>query len=366
LPYNYLVGISVSPNLAVMRRCIAFATLYLIVCLASPSLAAPTKMGSDSSVIGAAALLAEARLAMRADPAKTLSLAQQAEKQLRKLPQSEASILTTAESEWLQGEAYLRLNRVEDAAPAIGRGVRELAGVNRLVKLKGDLLLTRGGMNQVRADVGAALADYQAAHNIFLKLVERRSQSIALQNIASLYRQAGDQTMAMKYETQSSDVYSGDPGLAVSTYNNRGNALALMDRPVEAETQYRIALVFARKMGSPLLIARILGNSARSELEANNLDAADRRIAEGLRMAVGNEAVGWRPHLLAIAAQSAFQRDNVGRASELILKSFQSVDLTKTSMPWREAHVTAVAIFGKTGNSATALSHLVALKRLDD
>jgi len=366
LPYNERVGISVSPNLAVMRRCIAFAALYLIVCLASPSLAAPTKMGSDSSVIGAAALLAEARLAMRADPAKTLSLAQQAEKQLRKLPQSEASILTTAESEWLQGEAYLRLNRVEDAAPAIGRGVRELAGVHRLVKLKGDLLLTRGGMNQVRANVGAALADYQAAYNIFLKLAERRSQSIALQNIASLYRQAGDQSTAMKYDQQSTEIYSGDLGLAVSTYNNRGNALRRLDRPKEADAQYLVALKFARKIGSPLLIARILGNSARLALEAKNLDTADRRVAEGLRMTAGKEAAGWRPQLLAISAQSALQRGNLQRATRLISESFEGIDLGKTSLPWREAHDTAVTIFKENGNAMLALSHLVALKRLDD
>ncbi len=311
-------------------------------------------------------LVDEAKLAMRADPQTTLALSDKAAAILVTLAPSPRTIIARAEIHWLRGEAFLRLNNIDRAAPEIASGLRTLAKIRQPLKLQGDLLLSRGGLNQARADVGAALNDYQTAHNIFKTLGESRSQAIALQNIASLYRQAGDQITAMKYETDSVEIYGGDPGLELSMYNNRGNSLREMHRSEESETQYKRALVLAGDIGSPLLIARILGNSARGRLEVGDLRSADRRIAEGLRLAETQEGSRWRPQLLAIAAQAALQHGDLKRASALIAQSFVGQDLRTTSLASREAHKTAYEVFSKTGRTDLALQHLEALKRLDD
>ncbi|OYY91103.1 MAG: hypothetical protein B7Y45_04605 [Sphingomonas sp. 28-66-16] len=303
---------------------------------------------------------------MRADPESALKMAQKAEKLLLDLPGPGGARTAIAETQWLQGAAYLRLNDATKAAPLIERGIAALKKRPGPSKLKGDLLMSRGELETVRADVSGALNDFQTAHNIFRELGETRSQAVALQQIASLYREAGDFETAIKYDTQSSEIYRGDPGLDISSYNNRGNALRQMKRPIDAEAAYRKALAVARQLQSPLLEARILGNIARGQLESDRIDAADKTIAEGLRIAESSEARGWRPQLLAIAAQAALQRGNLRRAADLISRSFAGVDLETTSLAYSEAHGTAYATFSKLGNTELALAHLKALKRLDD
>ena len=329
----------------------------------SAGLAAETPI---SPAMAAVKLVDEAKAAMRADPQQTLVLAARGDALLAALPSTPRTLVARAEINWLKGEAYLRLNDVDRAEPEIGRGLAALSRVRQPLKLKGDLLLSRGGLNQTRVDVASALANYQQAYSIFKNLHEARSQAIALQNIASLYRQAGDQTAAMKYESEAVDLYPGDPGLAVSTYNNRGNSLQELHRPQEAEVQYKVALEYARKLGSPLLIARILGNSARARLSANDVAGADRRIAEGLRLAETAEARRWRPQLLAIAAQSALQRNDLQLAEHQIKETFAGDDQDVERLQSHEAHETAYKIYARLNRPDLALAHLTALKRLDD
>ena len=70
--------------------------------------------------------------------------------------------------------------------------------------------------------------------------------------------------------------------------------------------------------------------------------------------------------MLSAAAQLAFQRGRLAEARVLIERSFAGVDLTKSSMPMREGHLTAYRIHRAVGNTDAALGHLEALKRLDD
>ncbi len=315
--------------------------------------------------MAAVKLVEDAKAAMLTDPQSAIDLAAKADRLVASLPPTPRTKIARAEIRWLQGEAYLRTNDVQRAEPAIASGLAELANIDRPLKLKGDLLLSRGGLSQTKVEVAAALSDYQSAYRMFKKLGELRSEAIALQNIASLYRQAGDQAAAMKYESEAVDVYPGDPGLAVSMYNNRGNSLQELHRPKEAEIQYQKALGYARQLGSPLSIARILGNSARARLSANDLDGADHDIAEGLRIAETREGKRWRPQLTAIAAQAALQRNDLERAAKLINESFASDDKTGR-LQSHEVHETAYKIFSRIGRPDLALPHLEALKRLDD
>ncbi len=310
--------------------------------------------------------VAAAKESMRANPSEAAALASQAERSIRSFPINDDTRLALAETEWLQGEAFLRLNDVDRAAPMIDRGLRALASIKRPLKLRGDLLLSRGGVHTVQANVAGALVDYQTAHNIYRQLGEARSQAIALQQIASLYREADDFETAMKYDSQSAEIYRGDFGLEVSNYNNRGNYLVENGRYAEAETQYRLALSSARKIKSSILQARILRNIARTQLRAGELRAADRTIASGLQLTTAGKGQAGRDQIVAIAAQAALQRGQLQKAAVAISSTFRGVDLTNTSLSFRDAHDTAYQTFSKIGRNDLALQHLEALKRLDD
>lgn len=310
--------------------------------------------------------IAAAKDAMRVNPAQAAQLASQAEIAVRTLKRSEQTAIFLAEAEWLQGEAYLRLNEVDRAAIIIRRGLDALRAIKRPLKLRGDLLLSRGGVNTMQANVSSALADYQQAHDVFRKIGETRSQAIALQQIASLYREADDFETAMKYDSQSAEIYKEDAGLKVSNYNNRGNYLVHNGRYREAIAEYRRGLAIVRKLKSIPQQTFFLRNIARAQLKAEQLNEADRTIALGLRLTATGEGKARQDQMLVIAAQAALQRGQLSKAAGLMASTFDGVDLTETSLSFRDAHETAYKAFSKMGRAGLALRHLEALKRLDD
>ncbi|HEU4961207.1 MAG TPA: ATP-binding protein [Sphingomonas sp.] len=309
-------------------------------------------------------LIEQAKAEMRGSPQTTLDLADAAERQLGSSSGDRHRRL--AEIRWLQGEAYLRLNNPEKAAPLIAAGLESLDGPQEISKLHGDLLLSKGGVDTARADVSAALSDYQRAFHIFRRVGEPRSQAISLQYIASLYRVSGDLKTALRYDRESGDVYKDDDGLSLSTHNNQGNSLNALGRYAEADRQYREALRLARKIASPTLVARILGNIARNDLTWGKTGEAHRTITEALNVVDDSGGEGWRRPLLAIAAGVDLERGALPEAERLITQCFSGVDLQQTTVSLRDAHETAYEIYKRLGRDDLALQHLEALKRLDD
>ncbi len=345
----------------------------LLLCLAmamiplSPAHAAgagPVAAPSDvAPAMRAAMLTARAKDQMRANPEEALALAQKAEGLLAGDPRTDVEAV--AEALWLEGEALLRLNRAELASPKIERGLHLLSTVQRSTRLQGELLLSRGGVATTKANVAQALADYQTAHNIFRSLGETRKQAIALQQIASLYRQAGDLKMAMRYDAESSEIYRGDPGLDLSNLNNRGNALRVLGDLQQAETEYRRALVVARGIGSKVYEISILRNIAGVQIDARRFDAAARTIRRAALLETDADPV--RSPLVALSARLALDEGNHLRAASLIAKYFAGVDLATTELADRDAHETAYKVYQHSAGAANlALRHLEALKRLDD
>ncbi|WP_229726924.1 sensor histidine kinase [Sphingomonas alpina] len=309
-------------------------------------------------------MIAEAKAMMLADPAKTIVKAKQAEKVAGVLagPQRNVGIAT---ARWLQGEAHLRLNQIDEARPLINSALAALSAEKKPTKLKGDVLLSRGGLHMATTEVSAALADYQQAHNIFRDSGETRSRAIALLSIAALYQEAKDYQNALKYYGQALDVYQGDPQLQLSIYNNRGEAFKELERYDEAEEQFRKALDLAKTMNSPGLEAQIMRNIARGQLVANKLDAADATIREGWKLVDSGDAAS-NAQFAAVAAQAALQRGRLAQAQQLIVRSFAGVDPATTTLSFRANHQTAYDIFRKLGLNDAALTHLEALRRLDD
>jgi signal transduction histidine kinase len=343
----------------VWRVAVAVAAASLMI---APAAAAPVVVGDERFQL----LIADATSAMQTNPQVAVDRAVAARRYAEGATDRRQRLLMQATAQWLQGEALLRLNDVDRASPLIEAALVAVRTAQPNDKLHADLLLSKGGIATERADVAAALSAYLAAHDIFQKIGDTRGRARALIQIASLYASANDHANALKYFGQARDSYQVDRGLSVAILNGRGNALKELGRYREAEAQFGEALVLARELKSPLLVAIVLCNVAKSRLLTGQLALAARDIAEGLRITSSGEAAGFRPMMLAIAAQEALQARRYDRAATIIAERFRGEDLAATMLVDRDAHETAYKVYQANGRSDLALPHLAALKRIDD
>lgn len=310
--------------------------------------------------------LQRAKDSMSAKPDEALAWTKQAISTLSARAQSRDNLHALAEALWLQGEAYLRLDDTPRATARIEEAFAIVAKIDDETKLRGEILLSRGWLATKNADVGEALSDYQTAYKIFQQHHEARSQAKALKQIALLYLEAGDFSKSQKYDQQASEIYPDDPVLKIYTYNNLGNQFAQMKRPVEAEQQYKLALMIARKTKSRVNEASILRNIAGMQIQSGQLISAERTLAASRR--VDSQAGSDYRHspYFGLLAQLAFARGDNALAGRLVERYFAGVDLSTTDLSDRDAHETAYKAFQKLAKHDLALRHLEALKRLDD
>ncbi len=310
--------------------------------------------------------IGDAKSTMQVDPGEAIRKASGAETLAAMIRDDRRRQIALATAWWLKGEALIRVDQTDKAEPLIARALAIVDGLDPNSSLHANILLSRGGVRATHGEVAAALADYQSAHNIFRRLSDTRNRAKALMLIAALYGDGNDAESALKYLGQAMEVYSGDPGLLVSIYNNRGSYFQDLGRYRESEDQYHKALQLADQMQSPLLQSRILGNMARTLLKAGKIGAAADALAAGTRLARRGEAAVWQVQLLPIGADIALKQGNRQRALALISQRFAGVDPTKTTLSFRESHQIAYEIYDRLDRPAEALVHLTALKRLDD
>ncbi len=339
-----------------MRRLLAIAAA-LTLGLSTPAFA--QQRAADT-------LIDRAKAAMIAEPGEALKLAGEAERSAAAITDPRARAIATATALWLQSEASIRTRNAAGAAPRIARALRLISPYPEPSKLRGDLLLARAGVQQDQLRPAEALASLQEAFNIFGAVGEKRSQSITLQTIATLYTQANDFASADKYFRQAAEVYEGDPRLSLFLYNNRGNVLLRLEKPAEAVAQYRRALATARSLNSATLLPPILINLARALNHDKKIDEAETVIAEAQRLIAQGASPNSEPLLLAVSAQLAFDRHNLDRAKDLIDRSFAGVDLATTPIAMRDAHLIAYNIYSARGDSRMALTHLERVRKLGD
>ena len=268
-----------------MRALVKLLLVVMLGCAALPAAAADVKFPAPIE-----AAFADAKAAMMEDPALVLRHVATAEELARKLPDARQRALALATARWLAGEARLRSNEPEAAGRLLAEGLKLIEPIKETIKLRGDLLMSQGAYFMQRDEAALALSSFQRACKIFQELKEARSEAIALQNIGALYSGANDAKSAAKYYQQASDAFSGDPMLSLSLHNSRGNVLLVLERYDEAEAEYQKALDIARSLGKPLLEARLLGNLARAQVEAGELDIAERTLAQGFALARGEDA----------------------------------------------------------------------------
>ncbi|WP_375380103.1 ATP-binding protein [uncultured Sphingomonas sp.] len=310
--------------------------------------------------------IADARAAMLVDPGAALKIARSAYGRAVIIHNAADRSLAIATAAWLEGEALNRLGNPDAATPLVDQALSIVDRIPHTDKLKAEILLTSGSIAGATGQVSTALAKFQSAYTIFRRLNDSRNTAVSLLCIASLYSDANDNLSSLKYLNQASDVYRGDDNMLLSIYNNSGSNLQDIGRLAEAEAQYQKALTLARKLKSPLLQARVLGNIGRVRLKNDDTERAAAAVGDAMRLADSGEAAVWKPQLLAIAAQIALQRHDYVEARALIAERFSGVNLRTTTLSFREAHQTAYETYRALGDTEQALVHLAALKRLDD
>lgn len=340
-----------------MRRWIALCATLLALATALP-VAAQTASADAKHQQSADVLIDAAKAAMVDDPQRVLLLSEQAYLASGAIADPAARTTAKATSLWLKSEALIRSRRADEAAQNITRALQLISGNGSPTKLRGDLLLARAGVQESDMRFAEALASLQDAHRIFVAVGEKRSQSIALQIIANLYTQAKDFQSADKYLKQAVEAYNGDPRLQVSILNIRGNVLLELEKPKQAETEYRKAVALAREANAPNFLPLLMANVARALLDQRRFAAADAVIAETRALVRRDPSHRGESHILSIAAQSAFAQGQYDRAAALIERSFVGIDLKQTRFAQRDAHFTAYSIFRARGQNAQALAHL--------
>ena len=339
----------------------------LSVALAAMLAAAPAAgLAAPAPARPVDAQLAAAKDAMMGDPGAALTLSTQALGLARTGagPQRDQEIAT---AQWLQGEALLRLNRPEEAAPVLAAGLAVAAAKAPNTKLHGDLMTSQAALEAARGQVQSALRDFQAAYRIYGRAGQPRGQAVALQNIGSIYQDAHDTQKVLHYYAQSAEVYPADQLLRLSAANNIGNALMSDGRYGEAVSQFGTARQLAKQMAKPQLEARIMANQAIAEAHSGRSDAAKALIdqADALVRPLP-DAQGARRSVMKAAVQVELARGRPEAAARLLAPLFAGVDLTTTGPEDGDLHAAAYKTYKQLGQTELALAHLEAFKRLDD
>ncbi|MBN8814511.1 MAG: tetratricopeptide repeat protein [Sphingomonas sp.] len=336
----------------------------LIVLLAALLFGVAPAVAQSNGNAGFDATVADARASMMTDPQQAIVKAKAARDIADAGPAADRAT-RVATAQWLEGEAHLRLNDPKAAGPLIESAYATLKNLPA-TKLKGDVLRSRGGYHAATANVAAALADYQAAFEIYRAINDARSQAIALLSIAGLYQDAVDYKSALAKYSEALSLYRGDPQLLVAMYNNRGDVLKELGQYDKAEADFRAALKLARDLDSTVMQAQVLRNLAWTQLRAGKVDAADQTVAAGFRLPRDRDSAGSTALFWSVAAQVSLQRGNLEEARARIERAFADVNVAEPTMVWWQAHKTAFDIYKRLGDNGRALVHLEALKQLDD
>lgn len=267
---------------------------------------------------------------------------------------------------WLQAEALLRLKRAGEGLPRVVQASKLVDNNAENAELRGNINLTRGGIDVEIADIAGALKHYQDAFRLFQSVGNARKQAITLIVIAELFRQGSDFESALRYYQRALEAHSGDPVFTVSLLNNRANLLNDMQRFPEAIEEYRQALEQAKSVDSAYWRALILANMARSQAFSGDLASANVTIVQGFEEAAKPGSSSVIDDLRVVKAQIALEMGQLATAKREVALRFSGIDLTATTLNSRAAHRVAYMVYARSGDTARALTHLEALRRLDD
>ncbi|HEY4940116.1 MAG TPA: ATP-binding protein [Rhizomicrobium sp.] len=315
---------------------------------------------------GLDALVADAKKTMMADPKAALQKAQQAEGIAERLAKSPRRNEAVATSLWLEAEALTRINKITEARVALDTAIRIAGSDGKLTKLDGDLALSNARIADSNGDVALALKSYQKAHDIFAKLGEARSQSMALQGLGGIYEEAHDFSHQIRYYREAARIYSEDPILELSVANNIGFAQMHLGRYDDAIKGFERALEISKPLKSSFIKANILSNLAAVYAKQHLFAKARKAADQALALLGKDDPNGGAPFVWGVKAEIEFERGAFAVAARDLDRAFRGVDLKTTIAPFRDMHEIAYKVYRANGNYPLAMAHLEAFKRLDD
>ncbi|WP_300542841.1 EAL domain-containing protein [Maricaulis sp.] len=342
-------------------------TYWLVVCLSWLWLALGAAAGyaqDEREAETFAGTVSAAQSSMMADPNAALQLSQRAGQLAAQLPAPDRDI-AHATAWWLQSEALTRLGRSEEAYPVALRALEQLGENPAPAKLTGDIYTSLGRIEKVLGQHGSALERYQQAYEIYRGIDERRSESIALQSMASIYTDAQQYDRAVEYFENALARYQ-DPSLDLAAHNNMANALTQLEAFERAAVSFTRARELAREMESPILEARILNNLANMYILAGRYDEAEAAIDEAFVRVADDGTFEWVRFFWGVRAQIAHARGESRDALRFLAVALEGVDSRETNQTFMELHGSAAEIYAENGEWDSAYEHLRAFKRLTD
>ena len=192
----------------------SFIVIVVLATFASPiAWSSPDERVVSPDPLSASRQLAdEARATLATDPARAAVLAKAAgDSASESVGDGRRRAVVIAESEWLRGDAALRLHQGAVSKPlltiALDTVVKEQPGS----RLHADILESRARLESTSADLQSGLVDFLSAFQIYKRLGDAHSEAVALQDIGLLYNDAGDYERALSYYSESKATFSGSP-----------------------------------------------------------------------------------------------------------------------------------------------------------
>jgi signal transduction histidine kinase len=274
--------------------------------------------------------------------------------------------LAIATSQWVRGDASLRLNNPAAAKTLLAEAFYTVSRLQAGSALQGDILLSRARLESTTNEVQAALADYLAAFEVYKLNHDNKKQAVTLQDIGLLYHDAGDYKRSLGYYAESRATYSGDPILDLSVDNNRAESLGDLGQYREAEAEYDSALRIAERLGSPSLEAQIVSNLAIAQISDDQYAAAGQSVERGLKLARSEAASQVLPTLLSTRAQLDLREGRIAAAGASVdaIPEKSGADLASESDEW--VHRTKYEVYKAQGRSQDALRELETFEKIQD
>ncbi len=310
-------------------------------------------------------VLGDAKSNMMRDPQVALDFIEEAEILVESGAGPDDRNMALAEIGWLRSEALTRSGYPMRARPVAQAALARFDADAPRNKLYADILVSLGRTNKFAGEYGLALENFLQAYEAFQAIGETRSESIVLQAIASMYRDAHQYDRAIQYYQDAMERHQGDAALDLSAHNNVGNVYRELRQYEDALSSFRSALAVAVQIDSSMLQARILNNIAFLHVDFGDFDAADQSLDQAFAL-VESDATDWTRYFWGVRAAAAYGRGDFSAARDAIGRAFDGVSPRETTQHFTEYHEVAANIYQAVGAFDLAVPHLQAFKRLDD
>ncbi|NNU15608.1 response regulator [Parvularcula sp. ZS-1/3] len=349
------------------KRCVIALTL---ACALGPAIAFEGKAPEQPSEPSALEqsfddLIATAKTSMMGAPSEAMTAAE-ASYAIASSMTGEQQTVAMATALWLKSEAAMRVGQPEEGLKAVREGLALLENVEGETVLKADLTLSLGRLAGRLSQAKLAVTSFFEAHELFVEVGNARKESLALQSLGSIYRDAKSYDKAIEFFRRAAEVYQGDDIVRLSIENNVGNILRDTDRYDEARPYFDRALAIAEEMGSDILVARVLTNMAQLELESGRYQRSHDHVDRAAKLLQTPEGKHWARFVLATDADLALIAGQDMSALASIEQALDGVALGETTMSFKEVHETAARVYAAVGEWEKAFIHQRHFKRLSD